>query len=616
MQIFNLICKCFAKDDLIDKLIFLEQMFHYNKWVKKANLIKYQGMITNFRIRLQKLHYYNRVIIIIIGIVSTIWFLCRVIPKPSRAAYPCMRAAAPFMSGFVIYLLSLGGISLILKRLWNNLSRPFSLSSVFLPALLFVFIGINITSDTSVSSAQAARPTGPQDGPNSPVGRGRGIKPGLVIWAWNPEATNENCRNVADNYDWFFTPVNTDQEIVSKMVSDAVKKLGGSSDPGKSWDALFRSHNRVKHNKRQGYASGERIFIKINQGTASWALSKDDQNNGYSVPDKAVAGQTRRGRYNGATETSPYVVLELLRELVNHAGVRQEDISVGDPISHIFGHNYKVWHAEFPDVKYVDKYSDNFDRTLIRPTQKDLLIYSDKKLTDKLFDIIEEADYMINVASLKPHGSAGISLTSKNHFGSHARRSASHLHYALVAPLWEESPRQVGKASNGGYKKYRVLVDLMGSSYLGQNTLLFVVDGLYGGGADETKGPVKYFMTPFNNDWSSSVFISQDQVALESVCYDFLRNEWNGKNKHNSANNVFEEAPNMFGVDDYLHQAADSGNWPDGIIYDPDNSGQPLQSLGVHEHWNNYENKQYSGNLGKKNGITLVSIPDTLIKSN
>jgi hypothetical protein len=526
-----------------------------------------------------------------------------------------MRAVAPFMSGFVVYLLSLGGISLILKRIWNRLSRPLSLSSVLLPALLFVFIGINITSDTSVSSAQTALLTGPQDGSNVPFGKGRGVKPGLVIWAWNPEATNENCKNVVNNNDWFFTAENTDPEIVSKMVSDAVNKLGGSSDLKKSWNALFRQHNITIHGKKKGYTSGEKIFIKINQGTASWALSKDEQSNGYSVPEQAVAGQTRRARYNGATETSPYVVLELLRELVNHAGVRQEDISVGDPIAHIFGHNYKVWHAEFPDVKYVDKYSDNFNRTLIRPTERDLLFYSDKKLTDKLFDIIEDADYMINVASLKPHGSAGISLTSKNHFGSHARRSASHLHYALVAPLWEESPRQVGKASNGGYKKYRVLVDIMGSRYLGQNTLLFVVDGLYGGGADETKGPVKYFMAPFSNDWSSSIFISQDQVALESVCYDFLRNEWNGNNKHDVANSVFEEGPNMYGVDDHLHQAADSKNWPEGIIYDPDNSGKPIPSLGVHEHWNNPVDKQYSGNFGFKNGITLVAIPDTLVKN-
>jgi hypothetical protein len=70
----------------------------------------------------------------------------------------------------------------------------------------------------------------------------------------------------------------------------------------------------------------------------------------------------------------------------------------------------------------------------------------------------------------------------------------------------------------------------------------------------------------------------------------------------------------MFGVDDYLHQAADSKNWPAGIIYDPDNIGNPLASLGVHEHWNNIVDKQYSGNLGLIGGITFVSIPETLVK--
>ncbi len=283
-------------------------------------------------------------------------------------------------------------------------------------------------------------------------------------------------------------------------------------------------------------------------------------------------------------------------------------------MAHIFGHNYSIWHAEFPDIIYVDRFSEKFGRTLIKTTEKDLVFYSDKKLSDKLYDVIERADYMINVASLKPHGSAGISLTAKNHFGSQGRPSASHLHYSLIAPTWETFPREAGNPSNGGYKKYRVLVDLMGSRYLGQNTMLFVVDGLFGGGADETKGPVKYFMAPFNNDWSSSIFMSQDQVALESVCYDFLRTEWDGIHKHDPANNVFEAGPSMFGVDDYLHQAADSKNWPEGIIYDPDNSGKPLASLGVHEHWNNAVDKQYSGNLGLTDGITLVSIPEKLVK--
>lgn len=42
------------------------------------------------------------------------------------------------------------------------------------------------------------------------------------------------------------------------------------------------------------------------------------------------------------------------------------------------------------------------------------------------------------------------------------------------------------------------------------------------------------------------------------------------------------------GVDDYLHQAASSDWWPEGFIYDPDNSRTPIQSLGTHERCNLY----------------------------
>ena len=37
------------------------------------------------------------------GFAALVWFLIRVIPKPSRAAYPCQRVVFPLASGFVIW---------------------------------------------------------------------------------------------------------------------------------------------------------------------------------------------------------------------------------------------------------------------------------------------------------------------------------------------------------------------------------------------------------------------------------------------------------------------------------------------------------------------------------
>jgi hypothetical protein len=70
----------------------------------------------------------------------------------------------------------------------------------------------------------------------------------------------------------------------------------------------------------------------------------------------------------------------------------------------------------------------------------------------------------------------------------------------------------------------------------------------------------------------------------------------------------------MDGVDDYLHQAADSTNWPAGIKYDPDSIGVHVYSLGVHEHWNNATEKKYSRNLDPVNGtgIELIEIEPTV----
>ncbi len=69
------------------------------------------------------------------------------------------------------------------------------------------------------------------------------------------------------------------------------------------------------------------------------------------------------------------------------------------------------------------------------------------------------------------------------------------------------------------------------------------------------------------------------------------------------------------GVDDYLHQAADPDLWADGIFYDPEDTGNPISSLGVHEHWNNTTEMQYSGNLGTASGIYLVKILNGEISS-
>ena len=88
--------------------------------------------------------------------------------------------------------------------------------------------------------------------------------------------------------------------------------------------------------------------------------------------------------------------------------------------------------------------------------------------------------------------------------------------------------------------------------------------------------------------------MSQDPVAIDSVCNDFLWIEW-------------QDYPRMSGADDYLTEAAMAAKPPSGTFYDPDGDGTRLESLGVHEHWNNPLHKKYSRNLGTGQGIELTS---------
>jgi hypothetical protein len=75
-------------------------------------------------------------------------------------------------------------------------------------------------------------------------------------------------------------------------------------------------------------------------------------------------------------------------------------------------------------------------------------------------------------------------------------------------------------------------------------------------------------MYPFNDDWTNSLFFSQDPVAIDSVMYDFL---------------YTEGAYPIEGSQNYLHQSAE----PLLNTYDPENDGIYVsESLGVHEHWN------------------------------
>jgi hypothetical protein len=529
------------------------------------------------------------------GFACLIWFLVRVIPKPSRAQYPCMRVAAPIASSFVVYILGLATTMLSFRK-----AKEYFHKSKYIFASVLVLTGLAaglfMMSNTGARSfaffTRHSMPTGRIDSINSPIGIARGIFPGRVVWAHNPHAVNQDCVVDQPGHGWVERE-NMNQEAVDKMLSAALDSLTGQRSDSAAWAAVFRYYNLAHGKGAVGYAAGEKIFIKTNATSAMHVNPAD------------LTSLT----YYGVSETSMASVLAVLRQLVNVVGVAEGNIYVGDPMKHIYKHLYEAWHGEFPDVHYLDHdgYTE-LGREKAVPSNTAKITYSDRGTvlrgsggdtvySDYLYQIFEDAEYVVNIPMLKGHQRAGVTMFAKNHFGSQTRDFADHLHDGLVSP-WG-----VGDYSRTGYGLYRVQVDFMSHRLTGGKNLVYIMDALWA--TDwELDVPIKWKMAPFNDGFTSSIFVSLDPVAIESVGYDFLRSEFR-------ASSEADTSVQMLGVDDYLHQAADSANWPRGIKYDPNNDGTYIASLGVHEHWNNAVDKEYSRNLGTGNGIELIDIEQT-----
>jgi len=506
------------------------------------------------------------------GLLALIWFLIRVLPKPSRAAYPCQRVAFPLASGFVIWLTgALGSIMAVRKA-----KRCFAQSRYILCAILIavsvgsIWLAQDITTDKAVF---ADEPTA-----NAPIGIAKGIHPGRVVWVHDPAATDWDGPG---NGHWWQSS-HTNQAVVNQMMSRAIRALCGSENDAAAWDSLFRYFNETHGKGDAGYTSGEKIFIKVNYVgcIAVWSRRPVTNIKDYNL------------RSMDYMNTSPQMIIALLRQLVDKVGVNETDITVGDTLCYFPNEYYNMCHEKFPNVRYLD-YVGKFGRTRAKSSSV-ALYWSTPDAADKTTDYIPasyfEADYLINMANLKSHNDfAGITLCAKNHYGSLVRKPARiegyfdmHKDLPFVKP---------------GMGHYRPLVDLMGHKQLGGKTLLYLIDGLYAGKHAKERAPRKWNSFPFNGDWSSSLFVSQDPVAIDSVGFDFLWAEW-------------DDAPHRSGTTDYLVEAALADDPPSGTFYDPDHKGNVvrLASLGIYEHWNNPTDKQYSRNLGTGKGIELIKL--------
>jgi hypothetical protein len=302
--------------------------------------------------------------------------------------------------------------------------------------------------------------------------------------------------------------------------------------------------------------------------------------------------------------------MAILAQLIDTLKIAQADITIGDPYRGMPNEIYNPCHAKYPDVHFIEGKGTN-GREQTEISVDDVFYTSDGSFQSRLPQAYLDAAYLINLPSLKTHNSAGITIGAKNHQGSVISGDQDATNQLMINDLHYDYP------VDGGSKQqkmglYRHIVDYIAHKELGGKTLIYIVDALWSG--RNWDGQIeKWKMPPFSNDWTSSLFLSQDPVAIEAVGFDFLYNEY----KTYPSAHGYDDFPLIEGVQDYIYQAADPANWPAEIEYDPNSpiQGSPVGSLGVQEHWNNSSAKQYSRNLGLNTGIELYTVPSSLVIS-
>ena len=553
---------------------------------------------------------FSKLVIIAVGFGALVWFLIRVIPKPSRASYPCQRAAFPLASAFVIWLTgvvgSLFGIK-YLSRVFAQHKWVVAGCSVLVAVVLSCWMTIVPSGITNSFAAAPDTTYVPAVGfdwkpgaSNQPIGVARGIYPGRVVMARNPEAAHW-AGNWKLNEDQWWLDKNTDVGKVNEMLSATLQKLTETKKDKDAWDRIFKYYNgKSRGIASQGYKPGEVVLVKINLNNSSAA------------------------KINNQTDATPQMILAMVRQLVNNAGVRQQDVLVYDARRPIYPYLLtEVW-KEFKDVRFLQwgapekvqpvnpaygDYTGLEAADWVEGVSYSAGNFKDAKLIPRQ---VKDGTYLINLALLKLHsypynymedgdeGQTALTMSGKNHAGS--IKGTPELHDIL------------NTKKDGTKNAYSPLVDLAASPNLGGKTILYILDGLYCGRKWRTY-PLHFPNPPFNNkvvpyenpEWPSCVLASLDCVALQSVGLDIMYAQSKNNNEatyHNVPRILVRE-----NADDFLREMATPENAPSGTKYMQD--GKPIASLGVFEHWDNDRTMRYSRNINPKKGkgIEFFYIP-------
>jgi hypothetical protein len=223
--------------------------------------------------------------------------------------------------------------------------------------------------------------------PLSPLGGPRGVVPGRVTWGHDPAA------GTWDGTGSWWTDAHNAQSVIDRMVSRSIRGLTNQKSDAPAWKSIFQYFNRTHGRGKAGYSAGEKIAIKAN------------------LNNTTDHGTIER------LNSSPHLILALVRQLTGPGRVPESSITISDSSRFIPGNLYDKIHHEFPGVMFVDHIGgDGRVKAEFKPNAIPFSVESHN--ATGLDTTVVEAAYLIDAAVLRAHVSSGVTLCAKNLFGA------------------------------------------------------------------------------------------------------------------------------------------------------------------------------------------------------
>ena len=92
--------------------------------------------------------------------------------------------------------------------------------------------------------------------PNQPIGEGKGIFPGRVVWAMDSEVAKWDGA-----IGRWWDEGNIDLPLLEAMYENSICALAGTDNARKAWKKIFKYHNKTHDRGPRGYRQGEIIAV-------------------------------------------------------------------------------------------------------------------------------------------------------------------------------------------------------------------------------------------------------------------------------------------------------------------------------------------------------------------